>query len=265
MADGGLISAAIPCSSWAQAKYSRTALASPTIADPISVYDNWAAYDELSDNVPLTEELTLRELDNVLRLERDGVRFDYYVMDAFWFDPDSGYRTWKKPNWPQGPDRWIKMCRRMGFSRGFGSARNTLVHLNAVPKWRDSLNKSGTAMSMFEGGFLPDFMDVLQYWYDRGIRMFLFDFADMTAATPKSEASLSKQEIVKRNSMRSDRRLAAFVARILMLSWKLSTGSAATWIRRTIHFPSRIRSICNGFRSSTRCTAAIRARAMCRR
>jgi len=30
---------------------------------------------------------------------------DYYVMDAFWFDPDSGYRTWKKPNWPEGPDR----------------------------------------------------------------------------------------------------------------------------------------------------------------
>jgi len=205
-----LVAAATSAVAPGQASYSRTALASPTIADPISVYDNWAAYDELSDNVPLTEGLTLKELDNVLRLRRDGVRFDYYVMDAFWFDPDSGYRTWKTPNWPQGPDRWIKMCEENGIQPGLWFSTNTLVHLNAVPKWRDSLNKSGTAMSMFEGGFLPDFMDVLQFWYDHGIRMFLFDFADMTAATPKSEASLSKQEIVKRNSDALREALAAF-------------------------------------------------------
>ena len=200
----------MPAAVVGQAKYSRMALASPTLADPISVYDNWAAYDELSDNVPLTEELTLKELDNVLRLRRDGVRFDYYVMDAFWFDADSGYRTWKKPNWPQGPDRWIKMCQENGIQPGLWFSTNTLVHLNAVPKWRDSLNRSGTAMSMFEGGFLPDFMDVLQFWHDRGIRMFLFDFADMTAATPKAEASLRNQEIIKRNSDAFREALAAF-------------------------------------------------------
>ena len=205
-----LIAAAIPCDAVGQAKYSRAALTSPTIADPISVYDNWAAYDELSDNVPLNEGLTLKELDNVLRLRRDGVRFDYYVMDAFWFDPDSGYRSWKKPNWPQGPDHWIKMCEENGIQPGLWFSTNTLIHLNAVPKWRDSLNKSGTAMSMFEGGFLPDFMEVLQFWYDRGFRMFLFDFADMTAATPRAEASLSKQEIIKRNSDALREALAAF-------------------------------------------------------
>jgi len=55
-------------------------------------------------------------------------------------------------------------------------------------------------MSMFEGGFLPDFMKTLQYWYDDGVRMFLFDFADLTAATPQSEATLTKEEIVRRNS-----------------------------------------------------------------
>lgn len=202
--------AALSSGSPAQTRYSRTALASPVIPDPISVYDNWAAYDELSDNVPLTENLSLKELDNVIRLKRDGVRFDYYVMDAFWFDPDSGYRSWKKPNWPQGPDHWIQMCRENGIQPGLWFSTNTLVHLKAVPKWRDSLNKSGSAMSMFEGGFLPDFMDVLQFWYDRGIRMFLFDFADLTAATPQSEATLTKQEIVRRNSDALRDALAAF-------------------------------------------------------
>jgi hypothetical protein len=182
-------------------QFSRANLGSPTLPGPISVYDDWGAYDELSDNVPLTEDLAMRELDQVLRMKKAGARFDYYVMDAFWFDPTGGYRTWKKPNWPQGPDAWIHRCQQNGIQPGLWFSTNTLVHLDAAPQWRDSLNKQGTAMSMFEGGFLPDFMDVLQYWYDRGIRMFLFDFADLTAATPQSAATLTKEEIVRRNSV----------------------------------------------------------------
>jgi hypothetical protein len=199
-----------PGTAYTQTQYSRAALASPMIPDPISVYDNWAAYDELSDHVPLTEALSMKELDNMLRLRQSGVRFDYYVMDAFWFDPDGAYRTWKKPNWPDGPDNWIKRCQQNGIRPGLWFSTNTLVHLNAAQQWRDSLNKSGSAMSMFEGSFLPDFMNTLQYWYDRGIRMYLFDFADLTAATPHAEATLSKEEIVQRNSTALRKALAAF-------------------------------------------------------
>ena len=200
---------AAPDSSVAQ-KYSSSALGSPTIPGPISVYDNWSSYDELSDNVPLTESLAMRELDNVLRLKKLGGHFDYYVMDAFWFDPNGAYRAWKKPNWPNGPDEWIEKNQENGILPGLWFSTNTLVKLNAAPQWRDSLNKQGTAMSMFEGGFLPDFMNTLQYWHDRGIRMFLFDFADLTAATPHAEATLSKEEIVRRNSTALQSALAAF-------------------------------------------------------
>ena len=38
------------------------------IPQPISVYDIWAAYDELTDKVELTEELAMRQLDELLRL-----------------------------------------------------------------------------------------------------------------------------------------------------------------------------------------------------
>ena len=61
-------------------------LGAPLARDPIFVYNNWSAYDELSDNIPLTERLAMKELDEILRLRRFGVRFDYYMMDAFWFD-----------------------------------------------------------------------------------------------------------------------------------------------------------------------------------
>lgn len=183
-----------------QQKYSRRALGSPTIPGPISVYDNWSSYDELSDHVPLTQALALRELDQVVRLKKSGAQFNYYVMDAFWFDPKGSYRTWRKPNWPNGPDVWIQKCQENGIHPGLWFSTNTLVKLDAAPPWRDSLNRQGTAMSLFEGGFLPNFMNTLQYWYDRGIRMFVFDFADLTAATPHAEATLTKEEIVRRNS-----------------------------------------------------------------
>jgi hypothetical protein len=171
----------------------------PLARDPIFVYNNWSAYDELSDNIPLTERLALKELDEILRLRRFGVRFDYYMMDAFWFDPDGGYRAWRKPSWPVGPDAWIKKCRDNGILPGLWFGTNSLVKINAAPAWQDSLTEKKGSMSFSEGGFLPDFMASLQYWYDHGIRMFKFDFADFDAATPAIAKTKSREEIHARN------------------------------------------------------------------
>ena len=57
---------------------------------PVFIYNDWSSYDELSDNIPLTEELAMKELNEVLRLKKSGVQIDYYLMDAFWFDRDGG-------------------------------------------------------------------------------------------------------------------------------------------------------------------------------
>src|SRR6516225_3725347 len=160
-------------SAWNPRKLGETLL-----PDPVFVYNDWSSYDELSDNIPLTEELAMKELNEIVRLKKSGVRFDYYMMDAFWFDPDGGYRTWRKPNWPEGPDRWIAACQKNGLQPGLWFSTNTLVKINAAPRWKDSLNAKGGSMSFAEGGFLADFMEVLQFWHDRGIRMFKFDFVD---------------------------------------------------------------------------------------
>lgn len=194
-------------------QYSRNNSGAQLLPDPISIYNNWSSYDELSDNIPLTEDLAMRELRELIRLRKLGVRFDYYMMDAFWFDPDGAYRTWRKPNWPNGPAQWIRTCQENGIKPGMWFSSNTLVKVNAAPQWRDSLNKNGSAMSFFEGGFLPDFMEALQYWHDQGIRMFKFDFVDLTAATPKAEATLSKDEIIRRNTDAFRNALAAFRAK----------------------------------------------------
>ena len=131
-------------------------------------------------------------------------------MDAFWFDPDGAYRSWRKPNWPNGPDRWISECRQNGILPGLWFTTNTLVKINAAAQWQDSLNKNKGSMSFSEGGFLPDFMTVLQYWYDRGIRMFKFDFVDFSAATPSAEAQQTPQQIGDQNQQAFRKALGEF-------------------------------------------------------
>jgi len=185
----------------------------PIAREPIFVYNNWSAYDELSDNIPLTERLTMKELDEILRLRKLGARFDYYTIDAFWFDPDGGYRTWRKPNWPSGPDAWIRKCRENGILPGLWFSTNTLVKINAAPEWRDSLTENKGAMSFFEGGFLSNFMETLQYWYDRGIRIYKFDFVDFGAATPATAKTMSAEEIHRRNETAFRDALKKFRAR----------------------------------------------------
>jgi len=130
------------------------------LKEPIAVYNDWSAYDELSDNIPLTEKLAMQLLDEVIRLKKDGVRIDYYVMDAFWFDPDGGYRTWRKPNWPNGPDEWIRKCQANGIRPGLWFSTNTLVKINASPEWQNSLSEKKGSMSFSEGGFLPKIQPV---------------------------------------------------------------------------------------------------------
>jgi len=166
---------------------------------PISVYINWAAYDELSDTVELTEELAMRQLEELLRLRTLGVRFDYYMMDAFWFASDGGYRAWRKPHWPIGPDAWLRRCLEAGIKPGLWVTANTLCHMECAPAWRDSLDEKNQALCCFYGGYLADYVKVLHAWYERGVRMFKFDFANFDAAPDNLRRVMLPSEIRQAN------------------------------------------------------------------
>ena len=122
------------------------------LAKPFNVYINWGAYDELSDSVPLTEEVAMRQLGALLRLRARGVRLDSYLMDAFSYAPDGAYRAWRKPHWPQGPGRWLEGCLEEGIKPGLWFSGNTLCKLKAAPQWRDSLDADGRGSGSASGG-----------------------------------------------------------------------------------------------------------------
>ncbi len=187
-------------------------LGAPMMRDPVWVYDIWSAYTDgvtVPDDTRLNEELAMKELHELVRLKRLGVHFDYYMMNAFWFAPDGAYREWRKPDWPNGPDRWIAACQENDLKPGLWFATNVLWKMNLAPQWQDSLELKQEhtekfhldSMSLYEGGFLLDFMQTLQYWYERGIRLFEFDMADFDAATPAARKTQSEQEIRQRNQV----------------------------------------------------------------
>jgi hypothetical protein len=170
------------------------------VQHPISIYINWAAYDELSDHVELTETIAMRQFSELLRLRQLGCRFDYYLMDCFWYARDGGYRTWRKPHWPDGPDRWLGACRENGVLPGLWVGTNCgWCGIDPIPAWQDSLNEKRNGYCLFSGGFLSHLLETFHLWYDRGVRLFKFDFADLTAATPSVARTMLPSEIRSAN------------------------------------------------------------------
>ena len=171
---------------------------------PLFVYNNWSAYDELSDHVPQTEELAMRELAEIVRLKKSGVRIDYYVMDAFWFDKWGGYRLWHKEHWPSGPARWLDGCKANNIKPGMWFSTNLIAtqsgrFLEVIDEWKDSLGTDPNIMCLFDGGYLQHLSESLQYWYDKGVRLFKFDFAYFEAVTARQKDKFTKEEIKEKN------------------------------------------------------------------
>jgi hypothetical protein len=181
------------------------------LTHPVSVYINWAAYDELSDDIRLNEEIALKQFNEMIRLKDHGINFDYYLMDAFWFSKDGGYREWRKRSWPNGPDKWFKLCEETQIKPGLWISTNLRVagyeywFLDSIPEWQDSLSHDKRSFCLFEGGYLPHLMDTLRMHADNGVKMFKFDFADFTSVTPNGAKKYSPYEayILNKNAFLS--------------------------------------------------------------
>jgi len=186
---------------------------------PESVYITWAAHDELSDTVKLDERLAFHELDAISRLKAQGAQFDYFLLDMGWFDRDRGYRGFRRADWPNGPDRFLAACRARGLKPGLWLSTNVCGWSNPpwmtpLPEWRDS--RGGyldLAMSLHTGGFLAYQLETMQQWYDRGVRVFKFDFADLGAASPAELARLGRPEVERLNAAAWRAALQGFRAR----------------------------------------------------
>lgn len=171
---------------------------------PIAIYthanDTHASGPDADTTAPLDEALALRELDQLARLKRSGLRIDYDLLDAYAIAPDGLHAFGRSAAWPDGPDAWIARCRAAGIRPGLRFSNS-------------ALRPDGQAPEFFEAEILHVFMPALQSWYNRGIRLFVFDGLDLTAAAPEGTAGATADEPAARNAAAFRAALATFRAK----------------------------------------------------
>lgn len=172
----------------------------PKLAVPIEIYMHASASAGHSVTSALSEALTLRDLDQIVRLKKSGLRVDYDLLDAYAVAPDGLHPFGRSAAWPDGPDAWIARCRAAGIQPG--------LRFSNI-----ALRPDGRAPLLFEAEILHVFIPTLQSWYDRGIRLFAFDGLEFMAATPETPAGRMQDEIVARNRKAFQVALAAFRAK----------------------------------------------------
>ncbi len=88
------------------------------------IYCDWGLHDDEDSKVFLTEKLTLDNIETLCRLkEKTGVKFDYYLMDAFWFNSgetlaDKPYGKFKSDTFPNGINNVVNILQEKGMKFG---------------------------------------------------------------------------------------------------------------------------------------------------
>ncbi len=177
---------------------------------PFSIYCDWALHDEIGDNVELDEEMTLEVLDKLGYWRRKGITFDYYLFDAFWFDPHGDYKQFKTTHWPNGFQKAREKIESLGMKpglwfdvNGFSAPRNKA--------WERSLTKDKRSYCLFDGPYASGFYEALVHAYKEwGVRIFKLDFANFMAITPELEGQISLDELYSKNTGALKKILKAF-------------------------------------------------------
>ncbi len=173
--------------------------------EPLRIYCDWGLHDDLSDDVILTQEMTL---DNIKRLKdlrkRSGVRFDYYLMDAFWFENGKPYIDFKGKTFPDGVQPVLDALKDADMKYGLWFDINCIhAHLNELGEYKkyDTLLENGSLC--FACDKIAKLMtDAIKYHIvNHGIKMIKLDFAYFECKNSKHGHSVeyteSKEKSVK--------------------------------------------------------------------
>lgn len=83
------------------------------------IYCDWGLHDELSDHIDLTEKMTLSMIDRLADLRsREIFKFDYYLVDAYWFEEGRPYLEFRKAAWPDGTAEIRRRLDALGMKLG---------------------------------------------------------------------------------------------------------------------------------------------------
>ncbi|MFD0713437.1 hypothetical protein [Paenibacillus sp. GCM10027626] len=152
---------------------------------PISIYCDWGLHDELSDAIELTEAMTLDMLAHLQWMkEQTGIAFDYYLIDAFWFEPNGGYKSFKRSHWPGGPAKVKAKMEELGIKLGLWFDVNSkFLGMQGMEDAR--IDHTEAALCLGDDGYWELLRDgLLHHIRHHGLKLAKFDFAQFECAQP---------------------------------------------------------------------------------
>ena len=141
-------------------------------------YCDWGLHDELSDNKGLDCDMALQAVDTIEQIRKQGFSFDYYLMDAFWFEPDQPYTTFKESSFPQGITPLLERLDQCGMKFGLWFDVNFAhEHLSGYRALRR--DRSDNQQLCFSQPETAKMMEnaLLKHVRESRIKMIKFDFA----------------------------------------------------------------------------------------
>lgn len=153
--------------------------------DRLRIYCDWGAHDELADEdgPELSEAMAQHQLDNLSAAKkRTGLTFDYYLMDAYWFEPET-YRHFKKTHWPHGPQAFIQNVEREGMRFGLWFDVNMQKITGGDKRLLRSGSQKELCMAAQENADAL-FAVVEKHLRQHNVRMLKFDFAYFACDNP---------------------------------------------------------------------------------
>ena len=167
---------------------------------PLKIYCDWALHDDLSDSVYLTEELTLANIQNVVNFgKKSGVRFDYYLMDAFWFEENDPYIKFKASTFPNGSTKVVKSINDCGMKFGLWFDIN-FIHAH-MQNWEEYDSMLCNGAHCFAVDKVAELMtSAIEYHIRKNnVKMIKLDFAYFECKNPNHGHSVEHLESKERS------------------------------------------------------------------
>lgn len=188
------------------------------------IYCDWGLHDDMTEGDPvLTAQLTLDNVERIAKLsERSGVKFDYYLMDAFWFEPNTPYDRFKKETFPNGPAPVVEAIEKAGMKYGLWFDINFIkAEMQGMEKYDTLLQNDSLCFSCDEVAELMT-KGIETQIRECGLKMVKLDFAYFECKNPAHghsvELTESKEKAVK-NFLRMMEKLKAIEPELKVLCY----------------------------------------------
>ena len=200
----------------------------------LKIYCDWGLHDDLTEGDPiLTAEMTLKNIQDIAEFsKKSGVKFDYYLMDDFWFEMGMPYNQFKKETFPEGYEPIVAALKDADMKYGLWFDVNCIhAHLEGMEEYDTKLNNGSLCFSCDEIAELM-YQGIAKQIRECGLKMLKLDFAYFECFNPAHNHSTnfteSKEKAVK-NFLRMIEKLKKIEPELIIVCYNGWTTSL-DWI-----------------------------------